>query len=117
MVRVFGIKNCDSVKKALQFLNAHSVPYEFHDFKTAPVGKEKISQWGRLVPVSTLFNTKGTTYRTLGLKSLALDDSGKIGWMSEHNLLIKRPVIESPKGLIVGFDPSQYEGIFAHAGQ
>ncbi|MFZ5374561.1 MAG: arsenate reductase family protein [Campylobacterota bacterium] len=117
MVRVFGIKNCDSVKKALHFLNAHSIAYEFHDFKTAPVGKEKIAEWARTVPVSTLLNTKGTTYRALGLKSLTLDDSGKIGWMSDHNLLIKRPVIESPAGLIVGFDLIQYEGIFANARQ
>ena len=114
MLRVYGIKNCDSVKKALRLLNERSVPYTFHDFKSAPVGRETVEGWAQKSGVSTLLNTKGTTYRTLNLKSLELDDAGKIEWMSSHNLLIKRPVIEFDDRLIVGFDPSQYEGIFSH---
>lgn len=112
MVRVYGIKNCDSVKKALRFLNDHAIAFEFVDFKSSPVTEEKIRSWTTLSPTDTLFNTKGTTYKTLGLKSLSLENDAKIGWMSNHNLLIKRPVIEKDGALIVGFNPSQYEGIF-----
>lgn len=112
MVHVYGIKTCGSVQKALKFLDAHAISYTFHDFKTAPVSVEKIRSWAHMAPLSTLLNTKGTTYKTLGLKALALDDQEKITWMGKHNLLIKRPVIEYNGELIVGFEPSYYEGIF-----
>ena len=112
MVTVYGIKNCDSVKKALKFLNEQSISYTFVDFKTSPVKIDKVSQWLNHVDMSTLFNTRGTTYRLLGLKSLDLDDNNKAQWMSKENLLIKRPVIEYNSNIIVGFDSSKYEGIF-----
>jgi Spx/MgsR family transcriptional regulator len=112
MVTVYGIKNCDSVKKALKFLNEKSVPYSFVDFKTSPVEIYKIQEWLHHVDISVLFNTKGTTYRTLDLKSLDLNDNDKAQWMSKENLLIKRPVIQYNSNVIVGFDLSKYEGIF-----
>lgn len=112
MTHIYGIKSCGSVQKALKFLDAHSITYTFHDFKTTPVSREKIETWATLSPLSTLLNTKGTTYKTLGIKALDLDERGKIEWMGNHNLLIKRPVIEYKDQLIVGFDPSYYEGIF-----
>jgi len=111
MTHIYGIKSCGSVQKALKFLDTHAIAYTFHDFKTTPVSREKIESWTALAPLSILLNTKGTTYKTLGIKALELNDSGKIEWMSKHNLLIKRPVIEFKDSLIVGFDPSQYEGI------
>ena len=112
MVVVYGIKNCDSVKKALKFLKEHHINYAFVDFKTTPITAHKLTQWVQQVDIGTLFNTKGTTYRTLNLKSLELDDSLKLEWMSKENLLIKRPVIEYSSNVIVGFDLSKYEGIF-----
>lgn len=112
MIHIYGIKTCGSVQKALRFLDSRSLAYTFHDFKKAPVDYEKIKFWASHVPMSTLLNTKGTTYKTLGLKSLELDEEGKIRWMSDHNLLIKRPVIEYNDRIIVGFEPSYYEGIF-----
>lgn len=112
MVTVYGIKNCDSVKKALKFLNEKSIPYDFVDFKTSAVQIDKIEEWLNNVDISVLFNTKGTTYRTLGLKSLNLSDNEKAQWMSKENLLIKRPVIQYNSNVIVGFDLSKYEGIF-----
>jgi arsenate reductase (glutaredoxin) len=71
-----------------------------------------LKKWALQAPLSLLLNTKGTTYKTLGIKGLDLDDNGKIEWMGNHNLLIKRPVIEYNDQLIVGFEPSYYEGIF-----
>lgn len=112
MTQVYGIKSCGSVQKALRFLDARGIAYTFHDFKIAPVSNEKIRSWAEQIPLTALFNTKGTTYRTLGLKNHNLDDSGKIEWMSNHNLLIKRPVIEYQDTLVVGFDESYYEGKF-----
>lgn len=111
MTHIYGIKSCGSVQKALKFLDEHSITYTFHDFKTVPVSREKVETWAAQVPLSTLLNTKGTTYKTLGIKALELDDNGKLEWMGNHNLLIKRPVIEYKNQLIVGFDPSYYEGI------
>ncbi len=111
MTHIYGIKSCGSVQKALKFLDTHGLAYTFHDFKITPVSREKIESWTAQVPLSILLNTKGTTYRTLGLKGYDLDDSGKIEWMSNHNLLLKRPIIEFNDKLIVGFEPSQYEGI------
>lgn len=112
MTHIYGIKSCGSVQKALKFLDSHKITYTFHDFKAVPVSLEKIEVWASKAPITLLLNTKGTTYKTLGIKSLELDESGKLEWMSEHNLLIKRPVIEYNDQLIVGFDPSHYEGIF-----
>lgn len=112
MVVVYGIKNCDSVKKALKFLKDNGIDHTLIDFKTSPVGIDKITQWSKKADLSVLLNTKGTTYRTLGLKSLDLNDSLKIEWMAKENLLIKRPVIEYNSHLIVGFNLSEYEGIF-----
>jgi len=112
MIQIYGIKNCGSVKKALQFFETHNLPYVFHDFKVSPVSDEKIKLWLSKSDMSLLLNTKGTTYRTLNLKSLNLNENEKIRWMGEHNLLIKRPVVEYGGQLIVGYEQSQYEGIF-----
>ncbi len=112
MITIYGIKNCGSVKKAFQFCNDHSLEYTFVDFKTSPVEKDKILQWSQKIELSVLLNTKGTTYRTLDLKSLALSDSDKIEWMAKENRLIKRPVIEYNTNVIVGYNLTQYEGIF-----
>jgi len=112
MIRIYGIKNCGSVKKAFQFFFFFFISYTFHDFKSASISRYVIQNWVNLSDVSTLLNTKGTTYRTLNLKSLNLDDTGKIDWMAQENRLIKRPVIEYQGKLIIGFNQSQYEGIF-----
>jgi Spx/MgsR family transcriptional regulator len=112
MTHVYGIKSCGTVQKALRFLDTHGVEYTFHDFKVSSVSSETINMWLTKSDLKTLLNTKGTTYRALGVKSLNLDDSEKVVWMANHNLLIKRPVIEYKNQIIVGFDESQYEGIF-----
>jgi Spx/MgsR family transcriptional regulator len=112
MITIYGIKNCDSVKKAFHFFNEHSLEYAFIDFKISPVDKDKIVQWSQKGSLPLLLNTKGTTYRTLGLKSLSLNESEKVEWMAKENLLIKRPVIEYGTNVIIGFNPTQYEGIF-----
>ncbi len=112
MITVYGIKNCDSVKKALKFLNEHKIDYSFVDFKQTPQNTENIKNWCGIVSVDLLFNKRGTTYRTLSLKDRTLERDDKIALMAEHNMLIKRPVIEYNDQLIVGFDLTDYQGVF-----
>ena len=112
-MKVYGIKTCSSVKKALKFFNDRGIDYEFIDFKKTPVGCEKIDEWIKKVGIDVLFNTKGTKYRQLKLKELNLDENGKREWLCKENLLIKRPVIELDNGeIVVGFDEEKYKEIF-----
>ena len=109
MITVYGIKNCDSVKKALKFLKQHELEYTLHDFKTDPVSLEKVSSWSQSVEMKQLFNTRGTTYRTLKLKDLNLNDEQKLQWLAKENMLIKRPVIEyDTNKVLVAFDEDIY---------
>ncbi len=112
MVQLYGIKNCDSVKKAIRFFTQHNIPYTLHDFKTDPVSYDKIQQWSKQQPLKTLFNTRSTTYRTLKLKELDLSDEDRIKWMAKENLLIKRPILEYNTQLIVGFNQEIYTRTF-----
>jgi len=83
MLKIYGIKNCDSVRKAIKFLKSHSIPYEFIDFRETPVDRETIESWLEHTDIKTLFNTRGTTYRTLKLKDLDLTDSQKVTWLAK----------------------------------
>ena len=112
-MKVYGIKTCGSVKKALKFFKDKKIDYEFIDFKKTPVGCEKIENWLEKVDINILFNNRGTKYRQLKLKELNLDDKGKKNWLCRENILIKRPVIELDNGdIIVGFDEEKYKEIF-----
>lgn len=112
MIQVYGIKNCDSVKKAIKFLKAKGLDYNLNDFKTDTVSCDKVEPWLQKSDIKTLFNTRGTTYRTLKLKEMNLDDTQKAQWLCKENMLIKRPVIEYNDTVIVGFNENQYKEIF-----
>lgn len=113
MITVYGIKNCDSVKKALKFFKEHGIEYTFVDFKSDPVGYDTIDRWlASGAQMKQLFNTRGTTYRTHNLKALNLDDAGKREWLCKENMLIKRPVVEKENHVIIGYDQPLYEGEF-----
>ena len=108
MIKVYGIKNCDSVRKALKYLKNHEIAFEFIDFRETPVSDREISEWLKYSDINTLFNTRGTTYRTLKLKELNLDDEHKKMWLAKENMLIKRPVIVLDNDLIVGYNENLY---------
>ncbi len=108
MLKIYGIKNCDSVRKAIKYLKAQEIPYEFMDFRETPVGEMEVNEWLKHTDIKTLFNTRGTTYRTLKLKELNLSDDDKQTWLSKENMLIKRPVITFDNGVIVGYNESEY---------
>lgn len=111
-MKIYGIKTCGSVRKAILFMNEHSIEFEFVDFKTTKVDISKIKEWKEKSSLDVLLNTKGTKYKTLNLKELNLDDNGKLEWLAKENMLFKRPVIEFGDKLIVGFDENKYMEIF-----
>ena len=108
MIKVYGIRNCDSVKRTLKFLDENSLKYEFFDFKEKTISCQKINFWVEKVGIKKLFNTRSTTYRNLKLKELNLDDTEKIKWMCKENLLIKRAVLEYEDKVLVGFNKDEY---------
>ena len=112
MLDIYGIKNCDSVKKALKFFKQNDIPYKLHDFKEDSVSCDKIQQWLKDVDIKLLFNSRSTTYRTLKLKEKNLNDDEKTQYLCDENLLIKRPVIEYKDTTIVGFDEEKYRRTF-----
>ena len=113
MVTLYGIKNCDSVKKAVKFLKAKGIDYIFVDFKVTPVDCGTVAPWLKDVEMKKLFNTRGTTYRTLKLKELDLDEKGQLEWLCKENLLIKRPVLDIDGTVTVAFDEAIYNKIFS----
>ncbi len=112
MIIVYGIKNCDSVKKALKFFKENSIEIEFFDLKKEQPSNEKIKNWIKKSSIDKVFNNKGTTYRTLKLKDLNLDENGKFEWLCKETMLIKRPIIEFENSVIVGFNEEEYKSIF-----
>ena len=113
MIKVYGITTCGSVKKALSFLKSHGKAYEFVDLKTVHIETERRSQWLSKQPMSILFNTKGTKFKTLGLDK-TMSDAEKEAWLDKEQLLYKRPIIECEDGaVLVGFDEEVYTKAFA----
>lgn len=112
MIEVYGIKNCDSVKKALSFFKKNELTYNLNDFKTQALPCSKVDQWLKKTTIKALFNSRSATYRTLKLKESNLDDAAQKEWLCKENLLIKRPVIEHNGEVIVGFNEEVYTRSF-----
>ena len=111
-MKIYGIKTCGSVRKALKFFKENQIQYDYIDFKKEQIGIEKIEEWLEKVSVDKLFNNKGTKYRTLKLKELNLDNDGKKEWLAKENMLIKRPVIEYDGDVVVAYDEEKYKKLF-----
>jgi arsenate reductase len=112
MLKIYGIKNCGSVKKAIAFFNAQKIEFELVDLKKVSVDADKIDYWLKHVEIKKLFNASSSTYRNLKLKELNLDDDGKKEYLSRENMLIKRPVIEYNDKVLVAFDEEIYKKEF-----
>lgn len=108
---IYGIKNCDTMKKARAFLDKRGVEYAFHDYKAAGIARAKLEGWAKKVGWETLLNKAGTTFRKLLDKDKeGLTESKAIKLMLAQPSIIKRPVLELGGGkLLVGFKPEQYE--------
>lgn len=110
-ITVYGIKNCDTVKKSLNWLTAHKLAFDFHDYKTQSITENKLKAWSAQVGWEVLLNRKGTTWRKLDEKTQAsvTNEKAAITVMMANASIIKRPVIEKEGQVVaVGFDEKLY---------
>jgi arsenate reductase (glutaredoxin) len=109
-ITIYGIKNCDTMKKARAWLEKHGVDYVFHDYKTAGIEREHLEQWCQKAGWETLLNRAGTTFRKLPESEKAnLDARKAVQLMLAQPSMIKRPVLVLGGGkLVVGFAPENY---------
>ncbi|WP_260924745.1 arsenate reductase [Novosphingobium sp. 9] len=106
----YGIPNCDTVKKARKWLEAKGLDYAFHDYKKEGADAEKLTRWVAAVGWEKVLNRAGTTFRKLPEADKADLDAGKaIAVMLAHPSCIKRPVVEYPGGVLVGFKEPEWE--------
>ena len=109
-VTIYGIKNCDTMKKARAWLDGHGVAYGFHDYKAAGIEPGRLEGWARAVAWETLLNRAGTTFRKLPEERKAgITATKALALMLAQPSMIKRPVLEVGGRVIVGFDPATYQ--------
>jgi arsenate reductase len=110
---IYGIKACDTMQKARAWLDGQGVAYAFHDYKAEGASAEKLKAWAGEVGWEVLLNRNGTTFRKLPDADKAnLDEAKAIGLMLAQPSMIKRPVLETDAGLLVGFKPEAYAARF-----
>ncbi len=113
-VTIYGIKNCDTMKKARHWLDAHGVAYAFHDYKTEGVAKSDLEKWAKAVGWEILLNRAGTTFRKMPDKDKEnVTEKKAIALMLDQPSMIKRPVLDAGGKLTVGFKPETYEKLFS----
>ncbi len=106
---IYGIKNCDTMKKARAWLDKHGVAYDFHDYKAEGIDKERLSRWSKAVGWEMLLNRAGTTFRKLPEADKEnLTERKAMALMLAQPSMIKRPVLEIGGKLLVGFKPENY---------
>ena len=112
-VTIYGIKNCDTMKKARSWLDKAGIQYAFHDYKASGIDKAHLERWSKEVGWEILLNRAGTTFRKLPDKDKeGLSAAKAIALMLEQPSMIKRPVLEAGKALLVGFKPEDYKAAF-----
>jgi len=109
---VYGIPNCDTMKKARQWLQAHELDYQFHDYRKDGVDSTKLQQWIKQVGWELLLNRRGTTWRKLDEKTRDnINEKSAIKVMLENPAIIKRPVLVKGKKILVGFNEAEYKNL------
>lgn len=111
-MKLYGIPNCDTVKKARAWLDARHIAYEFVDFRKTPPTPGELARWCAALGWERVLNRRGTTWRTLdpSLQRAIDDERSAIAVMCEKPAVIKRPVVESGATLLIGFDPDAWAG-------
>jgi arsenate reductase len=113
-VSIYGIKACDTMKKARDWLDAAGIAYTFHDYKTQGIDAETLTAWAGVVGWEKLLNRAGTTFRKLPEPDkIGIDQAKAIDLMVSQPSMIKRPVLSAGAALIVGFNPQTYSQAFA----
>ena len=109
MIHFYGIPNCDTVKKARVWLEQRGIEYAFHDYKKEGADPARLESWSDAAGWETLLNRRGTTFRGLTDADKAdIDRTKAMRLMEASPSLIKRPVVEHPGGVLVGFDPAEW---------
>ena len=114
MLKIYGIKNCSSMKKAFDLLNELGLAYEFHDYKKQGIDAGSLKAWLDAQGQEVILNKKGTTWKKLSeqqQQAALASEAGLIDALAEHSSLIKRPVLQTPQGYIVGFDEAAYRAL------
>lgn len=113
MTTIYGIKNCDTMKKARDWLDSKKVAYTFHDYKAAGIDKPTLEGWARKVGWDLLLNRAGTTFKKLpDADKENITEKKAITLMLAQPSMIKRPVLEAKGKLTVGFKPDEYKKLF-----
>ena len=115
---IYGIKNCDTMKKTFAWLEANGVAYSFHDYRKSGVTPELLARWCNKLGGQALVNTRGTTWRKLAPSAQAVSHADEaVALMVAHPSLIRRPVIETAAGeILAGFDPARFGLVFGISG-
>ncbi|TWG63108.1 MULTISPECIES: ArsC family reductase [unclassified Aminobacter] len=115
-VTIYGIKNCDTMKKAFTWLQNNGVDYAFHDYKSKGVAREQLERWCAAAGWEKVLNKAGTTFKKLpDEKKAHLDEAKAIELMLAQPSMIKRPVLEKDGAIKIGFKPEQYAALFGTA--
>jgi arsenate reductase len=113
MTTIYGIKNCDTMKKARSWLEAHKVAHQFHDYKAAGIDKTTLQGWAKKAGWEVLLNRAGTTFKKLpDVDKDGITEKKAIALMLAQPSMIKRPVLEAKGKLTVGFKPEEYKKLF-----
>jgi arsenate reductase len=109
-VRIYGIKNCDTMKKAFAWLESHRVAYDFHDYKKAGVPSGKLREWAAQTSWEKLVNSRGPTWRKIPDEQKAgLSEKTALALLEKNSSAIRRPIVEADGRLLVGFDPAEFQ--------
>lgn len=114
MLKIYGIKNCSSMKKAFDLLKELGLAYEFQDYKKQGVDAETVKKWLDEVGQDLILNKKGTTWRKLSeeeQQTALKNETNLITALTTHSSLIKRPVLETEQGYVVGYDEAAYRAL------
>jgi Spx/MgsR family transcriptional regulator len=109
---MYGIPNCDTIKKAKAFLDSNNISYEFHDYKKLGVNSALLKHWCNTFCYENILNRRGTTWRKLDEETKStINEETAILLMQELPSMIKRPLLDTGKKLVLGFDQSEYESL------
>ena len=112
MIHVYGIPNCDTVKKARKWLDAAGIDYTFHDYKKEGADPAKLEKWIDAAGVDTVLNRRGTTFRKLSEAEKADIDAAKaVRLLEENPSMIKRPIVEHGGAVLVGFKDADWQAV------
>jgi arsenate reductase len=115
--KIYGIKNCDTMKKAFAWMDAKGVAYEFHDYKKHGVPEAKLKQWAARAGWEKLANSRGPTWRKIPeAQRENLNETRVLALLAQHSSAIRRPIVEAGSSLLIGFDAAEYDATLRRSG-